>query len=94
MSETKAVLSILMLAFFFNLVMWGLMDFYSTTGTADLNCGTELNYSIVQNISDIQNIDDIRQFEQCQPEGLPWWYYVIWAIINFVLLYAFIPFVK
>lgn len=94
MSEIKGLLSVLMLAFIFNLIMYGIFDYSNQSGiSTDYSCGTETNYSMIQNAT-INNIDDVRQFQNCQPSGLPWWYYVLWGIINGALIYAFIPFVK
>lgn len=99
MSETKGLLSVLMLAFIFNIFMYGVFDFSSSnTAYSDSSflCNTEGGTQTgLINASDVDYSGDVAQgISHCEPEGLPWWFYALWVIIDGVVIYAFIPFVK
>lgn len=98
MGEIKGLLSVLMLAFIFNIFMYGIFDFSSSNPAydADFSCsvqgGTETG---IINVSDVEYSDSVAQgISHCEPEGLPWWFYALWLIIDGVVVYAFIPFIK
>ena len=98
MSETKGLLSVLMLAFIFNIIMYGVFDFssFNTAYGTSFSCSTEGGTTTgVINASDVDYSEDVAQgVTHCEPEGLPWWFYALWIIIDGVAIYAFIPFVK
>ncbi len=92
MSETRGLYQMLMLALIFNIVMLGIFDFLNSQNLTNINCDTG---SFQYNITNIDESDSIpQQINHCEPEGLPWWFYAIWIIIDGVLIYAFVPFVK
>jgi len=92
MSETRGLYQMLMLAFIFNLVMWGVFDWTATVKATDFSCNAG---QFQTNTTDIEQSDNVpQQITHCEPEGLPFWFYAIWIIIDGVLIYAFIPFVK
>ena len=92
MSETKGLYSILMLALIFNTVMYGVFDFVNASGVDTIEC--ELGDFGQNDTGVVSGQSSPTTFEGCEPAGLPFWYYAIWLIINGVLVYAFLPFVK
>lgn len=94
MSETRALYGLLMLAVIFNGIMIGLFDFINVQNLSNIDCDDQYT-SFQYNITDIEESESIPQTAQhCTPEGLPWPFYALWIIIDGVLIYAFIPFVK
>jgi hypothetical protein len=92
MSETKGLYSLLMLALIFNIAMYGIFDYVNSEGYLDVSCP---NPQLAYNVTYVEGDPGVPQSVlSCEPEGLPWWYYAVWGIINGVLVYAFIPFVK
>lgn len=89
MSETKALLGLLMLALVFNITMIGIFDFVNTQGLDKVNCNVDPSLEYNESYAGAP-----EGMSHCEPEGLPWWYYLIWAIIDGVLIYAFVPFIK
>lgn len=82
----------LMLALIFNVTMLGIFDFVTAQGLSDIECEAG---SFQYNVTDIAESENVPQeMQHCTPAGLPWWFYIIWAIIDGVLIYAFVPFVK
>lgn len=93
MSETIGLYRILMLALIFNTIMYGVFDFVNVQGLGNLECST--TPSLQYNLTDVAESESVPQnVEHCEPAGLPWVFYAIWLIIDGVLIYAFIPFVK
>lgn len=93
MSETRALYSLLMLALIFNGLMYGVFDFINVQGLGTLDCSN--TPSLQYNLTDVEESNNVPQnVEHCEPAGLPWVFYAIWLIIDGVLIYAFIPFVK
>jgi hypothetical protein len=82
-----------MLALIFNGIMFGLFDFINVQNLGNIDC--DQTPSFQYNITEIEESSQIPQTaEHCTPQGLPWPFYAIWVIIDGVLIYAFIPFVK
>ena len=98
MSETKGLLSVLMLAFIFNIFMYGIFDFSSSNPNYDTSFACSVQGGTTTgmiNASDIEYSEDVAQgITHCEPIGLPWWFYALWVIIDGTVIYAFIPFVK
>lgn len=92
MSEIRGFYGLLMLALIFNITMYGVFDFVNTANVAQIQNCEQLTFQY--NNTDIGNDEIVQGTTSCEPEGLPWWYYAIWAIVNGGLIYAFIPFVK
>lgn len=89
MSETMTLYKLLMLGLIFNSVMVGIFSFVNDSGLANIeNCD-------VTNILPNESAGGVpNQIVSCEPSGLPYWYYIFWLIIDGVLIYAVIPFIK